>query len=113
MGNQRFVAADEAHAEVGDLESKSSKAERVFMHLLDVFTRQRRHVSSSTGPTHAPSQFADHSQAEGVGKRQFATVMEVLLSDGRIVVEEHGPASKRRKHLALAPRPHGCAEGEE
>lgn len=87
-------------AETGlDRMAATSKAERVFLKLLRAFTEQGRHVSHATGPTHAPSKFAENPDAEGVTRRAFSAAMERLMRDGKVSIAEHGPPSRRRQHL--------------
>lgn len=83
-----------------DRENRNSKAERVFLKLLAEFTANKRRVSPNNGVTLAPKVFADHPDSEGVSKKAFKVAMEVLLSAGKITVEQEGPPSKRRQFLA-------------
>jgi RecA-family ATPase len=93
-----FVAE---HAETSlDRTAASAKAERVFLKLLDTFTKQGRRVNPMSGPTYAPKLFADHPEAEGCTKRALKTAMEVLLSNGTLTVEHEGPPSKRISYIA-------------
>lgn len=84
-----------------------AKAERVFLDLLVAFESQERDVSPNRGPTYAPTEFAKHPDADGVGKRALEVAMANLLKDKRIRVETFGPPSKQRKRLRLADNREG------
>ncbi|MCU0909866.1 MAG: hypothetical protein MUE98_00540 [Rhodobacteraceae bacterium] len=96
----RFVA--EAQPQGLDRMAANAKAERVFLTLLRAFNEMERHVSPNPSNSYAPSVFAKHPGAEGVSKRAFASVMEAMLRDGRIVIGEHGRGSDKKKHLRVA-----------
>lgn len=78
------------------------RAEAKFLELLGHFTIEGRNVTDTPSGTYAPSSFAKDPRAEGIGKKAFAEAMMRLLAAKRIRLEEHGPASRRRSHLALA-----------
>ncbi|MEM6677318.1 MAG: AAA family ATPase [Pseudomonadota bacterium] len=92
-----------------DRQAASAKAERVFLKLLDAFNEDGRRVSASPGPTHAPSMFAKHADAEGCTKRALTGAMDALFSRSEIAIETHGRASKQRSHLVRK----GSRESEE
>lgn len=95
--------AEPGSTETGlDRMAASAKAQRVFLKLLRLFTNQGRRVNSAGGPTYAPKLFAEHHDSEGLTKRALKTAMESLLAQGKIVVAEDGPASKRRTFLEVA-----------
>lgn len=77
------------------------RARRVFKHLLSWHLTKNIHVSASRSSTFAPALFASHTQSEGVTKRMFEKAMMELLDEDIIAIEEHGPPSKRRKHLVI------------
>jgi RecA-family ATPase len=79
-----------------------AKAERVFMKLLREYAQQGRHVSASPSVTFAPSVFAKHPKAEGMTDKALAQAMNILFDRGEIVIEEHGPLSRRRAYIAIA-----------
>lgn len=54
----------------------TAKAERVFLNLLRMFTEQGRRVNANGGPTYAPKQFAENSDAEGLNKRALKGAMD-------------------------------------
>ena len=97
-----FVHSEVERAEGGDPMFAAAKAERVFMHLLYLFERQGRYVSATPSSTYAPSLFARHDQREGVSKRRFEQAMDSLFQQRKIEVQEHGPPSTRRRHIAIA-----------
>lgn len=76
-----------------------AKAETVFLKLLAEFASQGRRVNTSGGPSYAPTAFAAHPESDGITKRAFKDAMEKLLTAGRVVLVETGPASKRRSHI--------------
>lgn len=79
-----------------------SKAERVFLSLIDTLAAQGRYVSVQPGPTYAPAIFAKHPDAEGCIKRALASAMESLLSRKTTVIGWHGKGSDKRSHLERA-----------
>jgi RecA-family ATPase len=83
-----------------DREDRNAKAERVFLKLLAEFNKNGRRVSPKNGSNLASKVFAEHPDTEGVSKKAFKMAMEVLLSAGKITVEEEGSPSKRRQYLA-------------
>ena len=78
--------------------------DELFLKLLDKRTVQGRPVRPSTGRGSAPSELAVDPEANGVSAAAFRGAMERLLTAGRIVTVETGPASKRRKHIARVVR---------
>lgn len=85
-----------------DRMAANAKAERVFLKLLRLFNEMDRHVSPSRSASYAPTVFAKHPEAEGVGKRALSTAMETLLSSGAVIIAEHGRGASTRKHLEVA-----------
>jgi RecA-family ATPase len=83
-----------------DRMAATAKAERVFLKLLAALTEQGRYVSASPGPTYAPSQFANHPEAEGCAKRALKSAMDALFGRGEIVNATHGRGQKARTHIA-------------
>jgi RecA-family ATPase len=84
-----------------DAMADNAKAERVFLSLLAEFTSQGRRVNHKGSSSYAPKAFADHPDSEGITKRPFRVAMERLLADGRIGIQEEGPASRRVQYLVL------------
>ena len=78
-------------------EERNTKAERVFLFLVDSWNEDGRPVGPSPGPNYAPKLFGDDPRSEGVTKRAFASVMTTLLAAGKIKISETGPKSKIRK----------------
>lgn len=93
-----FVAQQ---AEQGlDRVASESRAERVFMQLLDAFNLEGRRVRHSSGHGFAPIEFAKSRRAEGIRKDALNTAMDRLFEKGVIEVAEEGPPSRRSKYLA-------------
>ena len=82
-----------------DRMAKASRAERVFLKLLRLFTEQHRKVNDSGGNTYAPTAFAEHPDNEGVTRDGFKRAMDSLFAAGKIAVEESGPPSRRTTRL--------------
>lgn len=101
----RFVALDMPELDdVEDLtpaEQKAERARRVFLDMVERFNTQRRNVAPTKGLNYAPSVFAQHSGARGLGQRYLEIAMNELLDEGAIEVEETGPPSKRRQNIVL------------
>jgi hypothetical protein len=75
------------------------------MTLLAQFEREERFVSDRPSAAYAPTVFAKHPKAEGMNKSVFQKAMDRLFEAGKIKVEEVGPASKRRRKIAIADAP--------
>lgn len=75
------------------------RAEEKFVELLRLFNLQGQNVSANPSMTFAPKIFAQHPQAEGIGKAHFANAMQELLSRKHIRIEQYGPPSKQRSRL--------------
>ena len=88
-------------------------ADRVFMTLLAQFEREERFVSDRPSAAYAPAVFAKHPKAEGMNKSVFQKAMDRLFEAGKIKVEEVGPASKRRRKIAIADAPEHHAGGSQ
>ena len=84
-----------------DRMAAEQRADDVFLKLLARFNRQGQDVSSNKGPTYAPAAFADHPEAKGIGRKALGTAMQRLLDARSIVIEQHGPPSRRRSRLVL------------
>jgi hypothetical protein len=82
-----------------DRMAASTKAKRVFLILLDLFTAQGRYVSPTPCVTFAPAVFAKQPEAEGCTPRALSAAMESLLRSGQVVIAEHGRGASKRKHL--------------
>ena len=93
-----------------DRMAAGTKAERVFLCLLDEFTAQGRYVSANPSNSFGPTVFGALPKAEGVTSRALKLAMNTLFERGEIVVAEHGTGSKARKHIA---RKGGQIDGEK
>ncbi|MEQ1954418.1 AAA family ATPase [Mesorhizobium yinganensis] len=78
-----------------------SKAERIFLDLVDTYAAQGRYVSASPSANYAPTVFEKDPKAEGIRKRGFVDAMNRLFEAGKITIEETGPASRRLKRVAV------------
>ena len=99
---KRGVFVPVAEAGGFDKLAADAKADDLFLSLLTRFAEQDRNVSANTGPSYAPTRFAEEPDAKGFTKRQLVHAMSRLLRDGKIRVETFGPPSKKRSKLALA-----------
>jgi RecA-family ATPase len=77
------------------------KAEQVFLVLLDKFLARGQNVSANSGPTHAPSKFADEQEARKakVSKAALKAAMSRLLDAGRIRAEPTGRGDRSSHRL--------------
>ena len=98
-----FVRENQA----SDSRNINHDADRVFLTLLAQFEREERFVSDRPSAAYAPAVFAKHPKAEGMNKSVFQKAMDRLFEAGKIKVEEVGPASKRRRKIAIADAPEG------
>lgn len=92
-------------AETGlDRMAKDAKAERVFLRLLDEFTRQGRFVKSAQAQGYAPKMFAASGGAEGLSKQSLHAAMERLFAKGEIaeILGGHASPSKQTKRIVRA-----------
>jgi RecA-family ATPase len=81
---------------------RASKAEQVFMELLDRFTAEGRPVSDKPhANNYAPTCFAaEKAAAQGLKKRDFKEAMANLFRGQKILNEPYGPASRGWFRLA-------------
>tara|TARA_E500000305_G_C4029093_1_gene243668 strand:+ start:2329 stop:3543 length:1215 start_codon:yes stop_codon:yes gene_type:complete len=98
------VFKPEAAASGLDKTAADAKAERVFLTLLDDFTKQGRNVKSSKASGYAPKVFTDSGQAEGLKKIELHAAMERLFAKGQIVerLGGSGPPSKQTMRIVRA-----------
>jgi RecA-family ATPase len=79
-----------------------AKADRLFLELLGATYQRGEWVSSAPNVRNfAPRRFAEHPQADGLGKKAFQAAMERMLHAGRIKAETYGRPSEPRFRLAL------------
>lgn len=71
----------------------------LFLEFLEQFTREGRNVTAKKGTSYAPSEFASHADAKGVGKEAFKRSMDRLLKAKRIESRESGSPSRRRSAI--------------
>jgi hypothetical protein len=77
------------------------KAEQVFLALLDKFLARGQNVSANSGPTHAPSKFAEEQEARKakIPKAALKAAMSRLLDAGRIRAEPTGRGDRSSHRL--------------
>jgi DNA polymerase len=85
-----------------DAAQRAAKAEEVFVTLLRKFTAQKQMVSPNPSSTYAPARFAEHSEAQGISKKEFARAMQRLLDIKTIEIRTWGKPSKPIRYLAVA-----------
>jgi DNA polymerase I len=85
-----------------DAAERAAKADEVFITLLKRFTQQQQMVSANRSATYAPSRFAEHPEAGGITKKEFAQAMQRLLDAKIIEIRKWGRPSRERHYLALA-----------
>jgi RecA-family ATPase len=94
---------------IGSLEKAAAdaKAENLFLELLTRFNKQDRNVNDKTGPTYAPTLFAQESEAKAarIGKQAFANAMRRLFFSNRIHLENYGKPSRQFKRLVPGAPP--------
>jgi RecA-family ATPase len=79
---------------------KRQAAERVFLNLLDRFTRDGRPVSDNPrAGNYAPRMFAKLPDRDGCTKKEFVVAMETLFAAGAIKMEAYGRASDERRRI--------------
>jgi DNA polymerase bacteriophage-type len=85
-----------------DAAERAAKAEEIFVALLKKFTAQHQTVCHVTGRSYAPARFAEHPEAQGITKREFAQAMQRLLDAKVIEIRTWGRPSRTTRYLALA-----------
>jgi RecA-family ATPase len=85
-----------------DAAERAAKAEEIFVALLKRFTEQHQAVSHAAGRSYAPARFAEHPEAQGIAKKEFAQAMQRLLDAKAIVIRTWGRPSRQTSYLALA-----------
>lgn len=87
-----------------------TKAERVFLSLVEAYADEGRHVGATPAANYAPTVFASDSRAEGVKKSGFVNAMNKLFTAGKIRIEEFGRPSRRLKRIVVVPGGQSDAE---
>jgi RecA-family ATPase/DNA polymerase I-like protein with 3'-5' exonuclease and polymerase domains len=80
---------------------RAAKAEELFVMLLKRFTEQCRSVNHLFGRNYAPTLFAEHPDAKGITKPEFAQAMQRLLDAKIIAVKQWGKPSRPIYFLAV------------
>jgi hypothetical protein len=91
------------HAVGVDRAAVAQEAERVFLALMDRFTREGRNVSHKLGPSYAPTLFAREAEVGRVGvtRKDLEVAMSRLFAGGKIRVENYGRPSRPYSRLIL------------
>ena len=84
-----------------DAAQQAAKAEEVFVTLLKRFTAQHQMVSPKPSATYAPSRFAEHPEAGGITKKEFAKAMQRLLDAKIVEIRSWGKPSRPSYYLAM------------
>lgn len=82
------------HQEGGDEAKSSLKARRVFLSLIDLYTREGRRVNAAGGPNYAPAVMASDSRREGVTRTAFIAAMTDLFAAEMLETAPYGPPSR-------------------
>lgn len=85
-----------------DATERIVQAESIFVTLLKRFTAQNQMVSHNTGRAYAPARFAEHPDAQGITKKEFARAMQRLLDAKIIEIRTWGRPSRLTHYLAMA-----------
>jgi hypothetical protein len=85
-----------------DAAERAAKADEVFVALLKRFTGQHQMVSPKPSAAYAPSRFAEHPEAGGITKKEFAKAMQRLLDAKIIEIRSWGRPGRPSYYLALA-----------
>jgi hypothetical protein len=84
-----------------DAAERAAKADELFIALLKRFTEQHRVVNHLVGRNYAPTVFAEHPDAHGITRKEFARAMQRLLDAKIIEIREWGKASRRSFYLVM------------
>ena len=94
------VFKHDPHSSGLDAKAANSKAQRVFLSLLESCNENGEDVNANGGSTFAPKRFAGSPGSEGVTKNAFNTAMKALLHEGMIRSEK----TKRGTKLVVIKR---------
>jgi DNA polymerase len=84
-----------------DAAERATKAEELFVALLRKFTAQHQIVNHASGRSYAPARFAEHPEAQGITRKEFAHAMQRLLDAKVIEIRQWGRPSRPAYYLAL------------
>ena len=84
-----------------DAAARAAKADEVFVALLKRFTAQHQMVSPKPSAAYAPSRFAEHPEAGGITRKEFAKAMQRLLDAKVIEIRSWRKPSRPSHYLAL------------
>lgn len=97
-----FLRQEEIDAQTPSYEvaARLNKPRRVFLNLLDKFTKQNRPVSEAvSSPNYAPKVFAAEEAAEGCDSDSLANAMRRLFDAGEIINLAYGPPSRPSRRI--------------
>jgi RecA-family ATPase len=101
---QRGLFLPEAGVSNLDKVARSSKAEEVFMELLQRFSSQKRPVSDkSTAPNYAPTAFAKEDEAKKYRfkRHEFEQAMRCLFKSNKIDINQYGRPSRPSYNIVV------------
>jgi len=81
---------------------RAGQVDELFVTLLKHFTAQHRVVNHLVGRNYAPTVFAEHPDAQGTSRKEFARSMQRLLDAKVIEIRSWGKPSRPIHYLALA-----------
>jgi RecA-family ATPase len=91
--------------------ARDSKADELFLNLMQRFADQGRNISDKpNSPNYAPNALADDPEAKKQGMRRadFKAAMSRLFSSSKIHVETYGRPSRLYTRLAVREQGYGC-----
>ena len=84
-----------------DAAERATKADEIFVALLKRFAAQHQIVNHASGRSYAPARFAEHPEAQGITRKEFAQAMQRLLDAKVIEIRQWGRPSRPAYYLAL------------
>lgn len=89
-----------------DKQAIEAKAERVFLQLLDQFTKAGMFLSPAPSAQNgAAVKFASSSDHQGITKKQFRAAQDRLQLAGKIWIGTRGPASRQQQYIVKGSKP--------
>jgi RecA-family ATPase len=82
-------------------EDASAEVDNLFLSLLAAYAEEGRNVGASPSASYAPALFAKDSRSGKVTKAAFVKAMNRLIETKQVMIESHGPPSRRTKRLAI------------
>jgi RecA-family ATPase len=89
-----------------DKQAIEAKAERVFLQLLDEFTKAGMFLSPAPSAQNgAAVKFANSNGHQGITKKQFRAAQDRLQLAGKIWIGTRGPASRQQQYIVKGSKP--------